>query len=80
MTEDKVLADLNEIMRDLLENPEINLSLDTTAGDVPNWDSMTNITFVVQVEHHFGIKFKTAEIEEFRNVGDMVKTILAKKG
>ncbi len=52
----------------------------TTASDVAGWDSMTNITFVVEVERQFGIKFKTAEIEEMHKVGDMLDMIAAKTG
>jgi acyl carrier protein len=73
-------ATLSEIMREVLDDPSITLSADTVATDVPGWDSMTNITFVVEVERRFGVKFKTAEIEEMHNVGDMVKMIRAKKG
>ena len=40
---------------------------------------MSNITFVVEVERRFGIKFNTAEIEEMRNVGDMLSIIAAKR-
>jgi acyl carrier protein len=65
-------------MQEVLDEPSVNLTPATTADDVEGWDSMSNITFVVEVERRFGIKFNTAEIEEMRNVGDMLDIIAAK--
>ena len=36
---------------------------------------VNHITIVVAIEQYFRIKFKTAEIEELRNVGDFVHLI-----
>jgi acyl carrier protein len=78
MDQAQILTRLSEIMREVLDNPSLVLTPDTTAADVADWDSMTNITFIVEVEQRFGVKFKTAEIEEMRNVGDMVKMLTEK--
>ena len=75
----QVLGQLSAIMREVLENPEITFTPATTAEDVEGWDSMANITFVVEVERRFGVKFNTAEIEEMRSVGDMLDVIAAKR-
>ncbi len=75
----QALHQLSAIMREVLDDPSITLTAATTASDVEGWDSMTNITFVVEVEQRFGVKFNTAEIEEMRNVGDMLQIIAAKK-
>ena len=74
----QALAKLSTIMRDVLDDPSVTLTRDTTAADIAGWDSMTNITFVVEVERQFGVKFKTAEIEEMSHVGDMLDIIAAK--
>jgi len=76
----QALTRLSDIMRAVLDDPAIVLTPATTASDVAGWDSMTNITFVVEVERQFGIKFKTAEIEEMHKVGDMLDMIAAKTG
>lgn len=78
MDQTQALAQLSTIMQEVLDNPEVTLTPATTADDVEGWDSMSNITFVVEVERQFGVKFKTAEIEEMRNVGDMLDIIAAK--
>jgi acyl carrier protein len=79
MDQTQVLAQLSAIMQEVLDDPKLVLTPATTADDVEGWDSMSNITFVVEVERRFGIKFNTAEIEEMRNVGDMLNIIAAKR-
>jgi acyl carrier protein len=79
MDRTQVLAQLSAIMQEVLDDPNVNLTPATTADDVEGWDSMSNITFVVEVERRFGVKFNTAEIEEMRNVGDMLDIIAAKQ-
>ena len=78
MDDAQALAKLSTIMRDVLDDPSVTLTRDTTAADIVGWDSMTNITFVVEVERQFGVKFKTAEIEEMSHVGDMLDIVAAK--
>lgn len=79
MDRTQALAQLSGIMQEVLDDPNVNLTPATTADDVEGWDSMSNITFVVEVERRFGVKFNTAEIEEMRNVGDMLDMIAAKR-
>jgi len=79
MDQTQVLARLSAIMQEVLDDPNVNLTPATTADDVEGWDSLSNITFLVEVEHQFSIKFNTAEIEEMRNVGDMLDMIAAKR-
>ena len=78
MSEPETLEKLSAIMRDVLDDPAITLTRTTTAQDVPGWDSMVNITFIVEVERRFDIKFKTAEVEEMHDVGEMIDMIAAK--
>jgi acyl carrier protein len=80
MTDATVLAQLTQIMRDLFDNDSIVLTPETTAADVENWDSLNHIALTVAVESKFGIKFKTAELEELLNVGDFVHVIEKKLG
>ena len=80
MTPDAILHDLTAIFQTVLDDDTLVLTPEMTAADVPGWDSMAHITIVVEAERRFGIKVRTAEIEEMRNVGDFVKLIVAKQG
>ena len=73
-----ILTELTDIFRSVFEDPTIELTLDTTSDDLPCWDSMNHITLVVEAECRFDIQFQTAEIEELKNVGELVRLIQAK--
>jgi acyl carrier protein len=78
MNEQEILAKLTEVFRDVFDLPSLVLLPSTTAEDVEEWDSVNHIMLVVQTEREFGVKFQTAEIEEMKNVGDLVSLIKAK--
>ena len=73
-----VLAEVNQIFRTVLDNDSIQLSYETTAKDVENWDSLNHIELVVAIEKHFNIKFNFAELQKFKNVGQMCDNIVAR--
>jgi len=72
MTAPEILTEYTRILRDLLLDDSIVLTMDTRREDIPNWDSFNYINFIVAVEIEFGVKFKVADIESFANVGAIV--------
>ena len=72
MTDQEILNGFTRILRDLLLDDSIVLSMETRRKDVPNWDSFNYINFIVAVEIEFGVKFKVADIESFENVGAII--------
>lgn len=78
MTTGEILAQVNDIFKDVLDEDDIVLAPETTAADVDEWDSLTHIQIIVATEKHFGIKFTAAEIQGFRNVGHYCEEIQKK--
>lgn len=77
MTENEILNVLNRILRDLLLDDSITLTMDTKREEVPNWDSAAYVDFIVAVEMQFGIKFRIADVESFPDVGAIVRKVSA---
>ena len=75
-----IFSTLTEIFEDVMDVDDVTLEDATTADDVEEWDSLSNVRFIVAVEREFGIKFSNAEIEGFKCVGDLVTSIAAKAG
>jgi len=73
MNRQEILDTFTRILRDLLADDSIVLTMETRREDVPNWDSMGYVSFVVAVEMEFGVKFGVAEVESFENVGALVR-------
>lgn len=77
MIED-ILKQFNEIFIDVLDEEDIVLTMETTADDIEDWDSLTHIQLVVAIEKKYDLKLTASEIEEFQNVGEMCEAILRK--
>lgn len=75
MTDQGILDRLTEILRDLLSDESIVLTMETKRDEVPNWDSFAYVNFIVAVEIEFGLKFGVAEVESFPNLGAIVRRI-----
>ena len=73
-----IFSKLNEIFIDVLDLDEVELTDTTSANDIEEWDSLSHIQLIVAVEKTFGIKFTSLEIMKWKNVGEMVDSILEK--
>jgi acyl carrier protein len=71
----QILSEVTTIYRKVLDNDDITLTPETTAIDVEEWDSLSHIELVVAMEKRFKIKFTTIEIQNWMNVGELVKCI-----
>jgi acyl carrier protein len=74
----KTLSEIAQIIREVVDQPDLQISMQTTAENVEEWDSFNHINIVVAVEARFGVKFHTAEIEELKNVSDLVELVWKK--
>ena len=73
MTEQEILEVFNRILRDLLADDTIVLTMETIREDVDDWDSFNYVNFIVVAEMELGIKFGVSEVESFENVGAIVQ-------
>lgn len=78
MQEQEVYAKLNEIFQDVFDDESIELTAQTSAADIEEWDSLAQISIVVAVQDEFGIKLNVGEATALHNVGEMVNLILSK--
>lgn len=74
MTRQEIFEKLNEVFSDVFDE-EIVVSEETTAADIEEWDSLTHITLISEVEDAFGIKMSMKTVLGMKNVGEMVDII-----
>jgi acyl carrier protein len=56
------------------EPPKVSAAL--SAKDVPEWDSLIQISLLVAVENAFGVRFRVGEVEATANVGEWADLII----
>ena len=80
MASESILGQLRDIMLDVFDLDDVQLTPATTADDIEEWDSLSHVRLVVAVERKFGFKLKNAEIEALKSVGDLVTLIESRAG
>ena len=81
MSDEAVWNKLTEVFREVFDDDEIVIGPETTAEDIFEWDSLSNIQLLVAVEKAFnGVKFNTGEVANLKNVGELVAVISQRTG
>ena len=78
MERKEIFDKLNEVFCDVLDLDEVKLTDTTNADEIEEWDSLNHVQIVHTVQKSFGIKFTSLEILKWKNVGEMVDTIMQK--
>lgn len=78
MENNEILAKLQDVFRDVFDNEEIEITVDTVAEDIEEWDSLAHIQLVNELEKEFKIKLSAKEILSWDNVGEMIEAIAQK--
>jgi len=71
----ELMAQLNEVFRDVFSDDTIEIQATTTAKDIDDWDSLNHVNLIVAVEKRFGVKFTTREVSGLANVGALAQLI-----
>jgi acyl carrier protein len=72
-----VHEDLERLFRDVFGDESIVLTDETTAADVPGWDSLGHINLMFSIEERFGVQFEGNQLAEFANVGELERFLEA---
>jgi acyl carrier protein len=80
MTSDNLLEQLQPIFRDVLDQPELLITEESNGHNVDGWDSLTHINLVSAIEQEFKIRFALGELQDLKNVGDMIVLMRTKLG
>jgi acyl carrier protein len=78
MDKNSILPEINKLFNQVMDNESIKLNFETTANDVAEWDSLTNIQFLLDVEKRFKIRFSSSEIGTFKNIGELCDNVMNK--
>jgi len=74
----RILEELTALLRDIFAREDLSVTPETTAADVPGWDSMKHIEITIAVEEKYAIRLKAREVDGMRTVGDLVAIIAGK--
>jgi acyl carrier protein len=75
-SQDRILKHLTIIFREIFDDDDIVLTLESTADDIEEWDSLNQIKIILECEKFFQVKLKARDIRSLNNVGEMVDHLM----
>ena len=75
MNKKELRIKLKDIFQNIFEDDKIELTDDLSAKDVDNWDSLTHMILITEIEEKFEIKFSLKDLNQLENVGDLIRII-----
>ena len=67
--------ELKKIFKEIFANNSLDLTDETSPDDIPEWDSLTQVLLVEEVENAFNITLNMDDIFKIRTFGDFIKII-----
>ncbi len=73
-----LLAQMQEIFRDVLDRPDLVITAESNDETVEGWDSLIHVVLAVAITRRYKVKFAPGEMKRLRNVGDLVRELESK--
>ena len=70
-----IVEKLTVIFRKIFNNNQLVLSKEMNSMDVENWDSLSHMLMITEVEESFSIRFSLRELNHLKNVGNLIEYI-----
>lgn len=74
-----VLAEVTDVVRQVLEDRTIELRQETPVDGLAGWDSMNHVAILVELECRFDVTFELDDLDAVPTVGHLVRMIQAKR-
>ena len=73
-----LLSELQVLFRDVFDQPDLVITRESNASTVEDWDSLAHVNLVTAIEKRYKIKFALGELQELKDVGDMIDLMTVK--
>ena len=78
MSREKVFKIVQEICSDIFDIENLKIKNEFSPNDIVEWDSLNHLNLISTIEEEFKIKFDFDEIASFKNIGDIIDSIINK--
>lgn len=75
MERNEILAKLQTIFQEELDNDSLVITEESSANNVDGWDSLSHVQLISAIEDEFNISFTSKEIMNWKKVGEMITSI-----
>lgn len=74
-----ILSRMQSVFRDVFDDDSLTVTENTSAADIPDWDSLAHISLCVALEQEFKTRLNPVEMAALTDVGKLAR-VLAEQG
>ena len=75
MNQDEIFNNIVLVCENVFDDSNLNLSLNSSAGDVYQWDSLTHIQLILGIEQKFQMRFSLGELQNLKTIQSLVQLV-----
>ncbi len=79
MTEQDLPAIISQIAREVFRQPSIAFSPTLTFREIPGFDSVLAIQYILTIESRFGVMLNENDVDTMHTMGDLLTLLQAKE-
>ena len=70
--DEALLVQIQDLFRDVLDQPALVLTRESNGQTIEGWDSLTHVLLTAAIGRRYGVKFALGEMKNLQNVGDLL--------
>lgn len=74
----EIIKRIEKVLQNVFEDTTITIKENTSANDIPAWDSLMHMIVISEIEEEFDLNFSFNEVSEFKTIADIIACIQKK--
>ena len=75
MNKEQILNDLYDLFHEFFDDPDLELTPESSPETIEDWDSLAHISLIVSIEKHFRVKFSMNQVNELKSLGKIAEAV-----
>lgn len=76
MDKQEIFQTIIEICKEVFENEDLVLTEASSAADVEEWDSLTHLSLINELEVKYDVEFTLDEVTKSQNLGELLNALM----
>ena len=75
---DSLLPEVQEIFRDVFDQPSLVITRQSNAANLEGWDSLAHIQLIAAISRQYRVRFALGELEGLQDAGELLDLLREK--
>ena len=72
ISKEDIFKKITSLCREVFNNSQLELTLSSSAEEIDEWDSLSHIQLILEIEKTFKVRFSLGELQDLKNIESLV--------